>query len=474
MTMPHDTQPEITRQVAGELRKVPVFADLPEDQLDWLAERFEEVRLEPGAVFMRPGDPVEHLVVLIEGELRWHRNDMPDGPSFTSRAIQVTGLLPYSRLTRAEGTGRAILPSRTLRLHKDHFPEMLRLMPELGRRLVALMSDRIREMTRLETQHEKLMALGKLSAGLAHELNNPASAARRSASGLLEALEAIRDASLRLLQYPLTNAQKEAIARFEVEAAHRAPATSSDPLEISDREERLTKWLEDRGVAEPWKIASLLAESCIEPAELEGLAAEIGSAVIAPALERVARLLAIYGLVREIDNSTRRISELVSAVKEYSYMDQSPVQEVDIRRGLENTLLIFGYRFKSGVTVVRDYAPDLPRVCAHGGELNQVWTNLIDNALDAMAGKGELRVRTVRDPDGVLVEIGDTGQGIPPEIQARIFDPFFTTKGVGEGTGLGLDTACRIIRNHHGTIRVESKLGDTRFQVRLPLTQPRV
>ncbi|MGH9474030.1 MAG: Crp/Fnr family transcriptional regulator, partial [Terriglobales bacterium] len=177
MTMPHDTQPEITRQVAGELRKVPVFADLPEDQLDWLAERFEEVRLEPGAVFMRPGDPVEHLVVLIEGELRWHRNDMPDGPSFTSRAIQVTGLLPYSRLTRAEGTGRAILPSRTLRLHKDHFPEMLRLMPELGRRLVALMSDRIREMTRLETQHEKLMALGKLSAGLAHELNNPASAA---------------------------------------------------------------------------------------------------------------------------------------------------------------------------------------------------------------------------------------------------------------------------------------------------------
>ncbi|MGH9402787.1 MAG: sensor histidine kinase [Terriglobia bacterium] len=474
MTMPHDTQPEITRQVAGELRKVPVFADLPEDQLDWLAERFEEVRLEPGAVFMRPGDPVEHLVVLIEGELRWHRNDMPDGPSFTSRAIQVTGLLPYSRLTRAEGTGRAILPSRTLRLHKDHFPEMLRLMPELGRRLVALMSDRIREMTRLETQHEKLMALGKLSAGLAHELNNPASAARRSASGLLEALEAIRDASLRLLQYPLTNAQKEAIARFEVEAAHRAPATSSDPLEISDREERLMKWLEDRGVAEPWKIASLLAESCIEPAELEGLTGEIGNAVIAPAIERVARLLAIYGLVREIDNSTRRISELVSAVKEYSYMDQSPVQEVDIRRGLENTLLIFGYRFKSGVTVVRDYAPDLPRVCAHGGELNQVWTNLIDNALDAMAGKGELRVRTARDPDGVLVEIGDTGPGVPPEIQARIFDPFFTTKGVGEGTGLGLDTACRIIRNHHGTIRVESKLGDTRFQVRLPLTQPRV
>ena len=470
--MPHDLQPEMIHQVADELRKVDVFADLPEDQLAWLAERFEEVRLEAGTIFTRPGDPIEHLVVLLEGEIRWQRNDMPDGPSFTARAVQVTGLLPYSRLTRAEGTGRAILPTRALRLHKDHFPEMLRRMPELGKRLVALMSDRIRETTRLETQHEKLMALGKLSAGLAHELNNPASAARRAASGLVEALEAVRDASLRLMQYPLTNAQREAIARFEVDAAHRAPATSSNPLEISDREERLTKWLEDRGVAEPWKIVPALGESCLEPAELEGLAAEIGNAVIAPALARVARILAIYGLVREIDNSTRRISDLVCAVKEYSYMDQASSQEVDVRRGLENTLLIFGHRLKSGVTVVREYAPDLPRIGARGGELNQVWTNLIDNALDAMGEKGELRVRTAREPGGILVEIGDTGPGIPPAVLPRIFDPFFTTKGVGEGTGLGLDTACRIIRNHHGTIRAESKPGDTRFQVRLPLTQP--
>jgi signal transduction histidine kinase len=470
--MPHDVQLEVIQRVVGELRNVDVFADLPEDQLAWLAERLEEARLEPGTIFMRPGDPVEHLVVLLEGEIRWQRNDTPDGPSFTARAVQVTGLLPYSRLTRAAGTGRAVLPTRMLRLHKAHFPEMLRRMPELGKRLVALMSDRIREITRLETEHEKLLALGKLSAGLAHELNNPASAARRAASSLLEALEAVRDASLRLLQHPLTNMQKEAIARFEIDAAHRAPATSSNPLEISDRESRLTEWLEVRGVAEPWKMAPVLAESCIEPAELEGLAAEIGNAVMGPALERVSKILAIYGLVREIDNSTRRISELVAAVKEYSYMDQAPSQEVDVRQGLENTLLIFGHRLKSGVTVARNYAPDLPRICARGGELNQVWTNLIDNALDAMNGKGELRIRTARDPEGILVEIGDTGPGIPPEIQPRIFDPFFTTKGVGEGTGLGLDTACRIIRNHHGAIRVESKPGDTRFQVRLPLTQP--
>ncbi len=470
--MPEKPGSETIQTILSELHNIAVFADLPEDQLTWLAEHFEEVRLQPGAVYLRQGDPVEYLVVVVEGEVRYQRQDVPDGPFFTMQAGQVTGLLPYSRLTRASGTGRAIVQTRILRLHKDHFPEMLRRMPELGKRLVALMSDRIREATRLETQHEKLMALGKLSAGLAHELNNPASAARRSASSLLEAIDAVRDASLRLLQHPLTNMQREAIARFEADAAHRAPNTSSNPLEVSDREERLTEWLEARGVAEAWKIAPVLAESCIEPTELEGLAAEIGNAVMGPALARAARILAIYGLVREIDNSTRRISDLVSAVKEYSYMDQAASQEVDIQKGLENTLLIFGYRFKGGVTVTRIYAPDLPRICARGSELNQVWTNLIDNALDAMGEAGELRVRTAREPDGILVEIGDTGPGIPPEIQPRIFDPFFTTKGVGEGTGLGLDTACRIIHNHHGTIKVESKPGDTRFQVRLPLTQP--
>ncbi|HUI42158.1 MAG TPA: ATP-binding protein [Terriglobia bacterium] len=464
---------EQSQSVVDELRKVAVFADLPEDQLAWLGERFEQIRFEPGQVFAHEGEPVEYLVVLLEGELRLQRHDAPDGPAFRVVAGQVSGLLPYSRLTHYRATGRAVLPSRMLRLHKDHFPEMLRRMPELGKRLVALMSDRIRETTRLETQHEKLMALGKLSAGLAHELNNPAAAARRAAGSLLEALEAVRDASLRLLQHPLTNQQREAIARFEREAGRQAPSISPNPLELSDREERITQWLEARRVQEAWKIAPVLAESCVETSGLEVLAGEIGDAVLGPALARVASILVIYGLVREIDNSTCRISELVRVVKEYSYMDQAPIQEVDIHQGLDNTLLIFGHRLKGGVTLQRDYASDLPRVCAYGGELNQVWTNLIDNALDAMEENGALRIRTARELDGVLVEIGDTGPGIPADVQARIFDPFFTTKGVGDGTGLGLDTACRIVRNLHGNIHVESKPGDTRFQVRLPLTQPR-
>jgi signal transduction histidine kinase len=469
----HEISSEQIQSVVDDLRKVSVFADLPEDQLAWLAERFKELRLEPGEVFAREGDPIEHLIVLLEGELRLQRQDVPDGPIFTITAGHVSGLLPYSRLTHYSGSGRAVLASRVLRLHKDNFPEMLQRMPELGKRLVALMSDRIRETTRLETQREKLVALGKLSAGLAHELNNPAAAARRASSSLLEALEAVRDASLQLLQQPLTSAQREVIARFERETWQNVPSISPDPLELSDREERVAEWLEAHRVQGAWKIAPVLAEWCVEIDKLTELVGEIGDAVLGPALARITSILVIYGLVREIDNSTRRISDLVRAIKEYSYMDRAPFQELDIHQGIENTLLIFGHRLKGGMTLVRDYASDLPRVCAHGGELNQVWTNLIDNALDAMGTQGELRVRTARDIDGVLVEIGDNGPGIPKEIQARIFDPFFTTKGVGDGTGLGLDTACRIIRNHHGTIRVESQPGDTRFQVRLPLTQPR-
>jgi signal transduction histidine kinase len=464
---------EQVRSVVGELRKIAVFADLPEDQLAWLAQRFEEVRVDSGQVYAREGDPLDYLVVILEGEIRIQRHDLPDGPSFTAVAGQVTGLLPFSRLTHYVGTARTVHPTRVLRLHRNHFPELLQSMPELSRRLVALMSDRIRETTRLETQHDKLMALGKLSAGLAHELNNPAAAARRAASSLLEALEAVRDASLRLLQHPLTNQQREAIAALEREAGQHLPSISPNPLDLSDREDRLTEWLDARGVPEAWKIAPVLAEWCVDITRLEALAAETGDAVLGPALMRIVRILVIYGLVREIDNSTRRISELVHAVKEYSYMDQASLQEVDIRQGLDNTLQIFGHRLKGGVTARRDYDSDLPRVCAYGSELNQVWTNLIDNALDAMGSEGELRIRTARDLDGVLVEIGDNGPGIPPEIQPRIFDPFFTTKGVGEGTGLGLDTARRIVRNHHGSIRVESKPGDTRFQVHLPLTQPR-
>jgi signal transduction histidine kinase len=357
---------------------------------------------------------------------------------------------------------------------------MCQRMPPLIGRLVAVLTDRVREVTRMDEQREKLASLGKLSAGLAHELNNPAAAARRAASGLAELLATARENNVRLNRFALTPQQREYIARFERDTGKRAAQgpVSLPPLEQSDREEQLSGWLEAHQVQDAWKLAPVLVEAGVDSRELDLLVEHIGPEPLSEVFGRVAALLTAATLVREIEHSTARISELVKAIKEYSYMDQAPEQEVDIHSGLDSTLTIMAYKIKkAGVAVAREYDRSLPRICAYGSELNQVWTNLIDNAVDAMSGNGtgsmkQLTVRTAHDPVGVLVEIADTGSGIPPEVQNRIYDPFFTTKPVGEGTGLGLDAVSRIVRKHRGDIRVDSKPGDTRFQVRLPLTRP--
>ena len=469
------TENQLARFVS-DLRTIAVFADFPQEDLEWIAERMDEVRYEAGHVYGREGDPVDFLVVLLEGELQVER---PNAPTVIVEHGTVTGLLPYSRLTQFRGTARAVLPSRALRLHKKYFADMLHRSPLLGQRLVGLMSDRIREITRLETQQEKLMALGKLSAGLAHELNNPAAAARRASQTLREAMESVRGASMKLLKYAVTDEQRETLLDFEqglvkkIQSVDAQSLISRDPLEANNREEEILSFLEQHNVAEPWKIAPILAEAGVRRADLENLVAVAGSELMSNGLKRVSLIITIFGLIQEIDNSTRRISDLVTAIKRYSYMDQAPMQEVDLHEDLENTLKIFGHWLKSGITVKREYDANLPRVCAFGSELNQVWTNLFDNAIDAMEGKGELRIHTARELDHVLVEIGDNGPGIPKEIQSRIFEPFFTTKKVGDGTGLGLDTSMRIIRRHHGSIDVKSQPGDTRFRIRLPIQQPK-
>jgi signal transduction histidine kinase len=464
---------ETGKSLIDDLRKIDVFSDLPQEHLAWLVEKFEEIRLQPGEIVVREGEPADHLTVILEGEIRLERGSGADTLMYRGFAGQVTGVLPYSRLTHYGGTGRAVLPTRIARLHKNVFPEMLQRMPQLGQRLVAIMSDRIRESARIETQRDKMMALGKLSAGLAHELNNPAAAAQRATASLRETLETVRDASIRLARHALSIEQRELILHFERKAGQYTPTIPADPLAQSDREERITAWLEARRVPDAWKIAPVLADVGVEIPKLESLASQVGDAVLADAVVRIASLVTIARLIGEIENSTKRISDLVRAIKEYSYMDQADMQEVDLHQGLESTLTILHHRLKNGIKVVRTYDEKLPRICAFGGELNQVWTNLISNAIEAMQGKGELRVRTARDLDRVLVEIGDNGPGISPDVLPHIFEPFFTTKSVGEGTGLGLDTVGRIIRNHHGEIRVSSKPGDTRFQVCLPITQPK-
>lgn len=471
--MPEDVNTENTRRLMDDLRRVEIFSDLSQEALGWLAEKFKEVHLRPGEVFIQAGDPAESLFVILEGEIRFQLSGGPDSPVYRATAGNVTGLLPYSRMTQYRGTGQAVLPTRGLALHRNFFPEMLQRMPELGQRFVGLLADRIRETTRVETQRDKLAALGKLSAGLAHELNNPAAAAQRATASLRETLETVRDASIRLARHALSPEERETILRFEREAGEGQPTIPVDPLAQSDREERIISWLERRQVLDPWKIAPVLADVGVDLPSLESLAAEVGETVLNDALIRITSLVSVMRLISEIEQSTKRISDLVRAVKEYSHMDRPAMQETDVHQGLENTLTILGHQLKRGIHVVREYEKGLPLICAYGGELNQVWTNLIDNAIEAMHGQGELRVRTARDIDRILVEICDNGPGIPADVLPHIFDPFFTTKGVGEGTGLGLDTACRIVRNHHGEIRVSSRPGDTRFQIYLPVEQPK-
>jgi signal transduction histidine kinase len=348
------------------------------------------------------------------------------------------------------------------------FPDLIQKMPELAKRLVGVMADRIREATRLEQQRDRLASLGKLSAGLAHELNNPASAAKRAAAQLRDILKRIKDASHELGRRELTPAQKSEIEKLEASFVQR-DEPPPDALTISDLEDQIDSLLRSHGQNDLWQLAADLAQRGIQPSALESLFENLDPATARAALVRIAAVVEVASLLKEIESSTARISDLVHAIKEYTYMDQSPVQNVDIVKSLETTLTILNHKLKRGVTVQRNYQPIPLLVNSFGSELNQVWTNLIDNAIDAMNGNGELRVRTYRDDGCVVVEIHDNGSGISPEVETHIFEPFFTTKGVGEGTGLGLDTVQRIVKKHRGTIQVTSKPGDTLFQVWLPL-----
>jgi signal transduction histidine kinase len=453
---------------SSELLRFSAFADLPEDQIAWFLSQTREQNLKAGEVYARQGDPPDTMFVLLEGEFEWRGEFGGEIVVIAGKVGDVTGALPYSRMKQFTVTGRAVSASRILRFPASLFPDLIQKMPELAKRLVGVMADRVREATRLEQQRDRLAALGKLSAGLAHELNNPASAAKRAAAQLRDTLKSIKDASHELGRRELTPTQKAEIEKLESSFIEREEPPP-DALTMSDLEDQIDSLLRSHGQNDLWQLAAELAQRGIKPLALESLFENLEAATARAALVRIAASVEIANLLKEIENSTSRISDLVRAIKEYTFMDQSPVQNVDVVKSLETTLTILNHKLKRGVAVQRDYDPVPLLVNSFGSELNQVWTNLIDNAIDAMSGKGELRLRTYRDDGCVVVEIRDNGPGILPEIKAHIFEPFFTTKGVGEGTGLGLDTVQRIVRKHKGSIHVNSKPGDTRFQVSLPI-----
>jgi signal transduction histidine kinase len=452
----------------SDLLRVPVFADLPDDQIAWFLSQAQELHLKAGEFYSRQGDPADAMFVILEGHLQGRGELNGETIVFDLEPGDVTGILPFSRMKQFTVGQRAETDSRALRFPASLFPDLIQKMPELTKRLVGLMSDRIREVTRLEQQRDRLASLGKLSAGLAHELNNPASAARRAASQLREILKKIKSASLELGRRDLTSAQKAEIEKLEALFTQK-DVVPPDALTASDLEDQIDSLLRSHGQNDLWQLAADLARRSIKPEVLESLFASLDADTARAALVRIAASVEVASLLHEIESSTTRISDLVGAIKEYTYMDQAKLHNVDIVKGLETTLTILNHKLKQGVAVQRDYQRVPLVVNSFGSELNQVWTNIIDNAIDAMRGKGELRVRTYRDGSCVVVEIGDNGPGISPEVQPHIFEPFFTTKGVGEGTGLGLDTVQRIVKKHRGNIQVSSKPGDTRFQVWLPL-----
>ncbi len=457
-------------EVSELLRRIPAFADLPDDQIAWFLSQSEELSLKAGAAYAREGEPADAMFVLLEGDFQW-RGELA-GETFVRelKAGEITGVLPFSRMKKFTLTGRAITDARVLRFPARLLPELVQKMPELASRLVGVMSDRIREATRFEQQRDRLAALGKLSAGLAHELNNPASAAKRATSQLRDILKRVRDASLELGRRTLTAEQKSEIEKLEASLT-QVDGPPPDPLAASALEDQIDSLLRSHGQNDLWQLAADLAHRNFKPELLEQLFATLDAGTARAALVRISSTVEISGLLNEIESSTSRISDLVGAIKEYTFMDQAPVQNVDIVKTLETTLTILNHKLKHGVVVQRDYQKIPFLVNSFGSELNQVWTNIIDNAIDAMGGKGKLRVRTYREDKCVVVEIADDGPGISPEIQPHIFEPFFTTKGVGEGTGLGLDTVQRIVKKHRGNIQVSSKPGDTRFQVWLPLAE---
>ena len=454
-----------------ELRVVEMFADLRADELAWIAAHCERVVLAPGQLLLVSGQPAEWMFIGIQGTVEVRREQLGASvPAYVFHAGDVAGVIPYSRMKEFVGNGRAATPAVVARFPRTLFPELLRRAPALAPRFVALLADRVRDATRREAQLERLLALGKLSAGIAHELNNPVSAIIHS---FAEAGRRLHHRGELVADLVRCGASPEMLQRL---ASLRPTADALDPIAHSDRLDAVDAWLRQLGLAEPWSDAATFVDAGFDVADLEAAIANLPNAARRAALRWLESGLALEALFTSAQRAGNRVAEIVDAVKGYTNRDRGrDMSDVDLRDGLDATIALFASRFRErGVALERELDIPLPRLRAYPGDLNQAWSHLIDNALDAvtpLGAKGRVLVRAWPEDGAVLVEIRDNGPGIPDALQERVFEPFFTTKEPGHGTGLGLDIARRIITDlHGGELTLESEPGDTRFLVRLPLT----
>ncbi|MCB2380535.1 GHKL domain-containing protein [Hymenobacter sp. BT635] len=453
-----------------DLLAVPTFVGLPPETLNWLLGHGEQRVFAPDEVVVQPGDEAHYMMAVLSGGLQYYdvRNGQRE-PIFRVDAGHISGVLPYSRLRTVSGYGLAVGRTVLFLLHRNFFPELEQVSPELVQRLVSLMSDRARDEARGQERDEKLRALGKLAAGLAHELNNPAAAIARGAEALRERATAKPSLLLNLVQHCPTPAALEALTSLAVPG--ESPTGVMSALACADREDEIADWLEAQGIPDGYRLAAGLMEAGLTLEQLQPVGAALPPAALPAAFAWLEGQLTMMRLIHDVQESGARISTLVQNVKTYSHMDRGgDYATLELKTGLESTLNILGFALRAkNIRLVRDYAPQLPAIHGQVSSLNQVWTNLLDNAIDALPVGGEITLRTSLEGNFVRVFVIDNGSGIAPEVLPRIFEPFYTTKQAGEGTGLGLDIAQRIVRNHGGRLEVHSQPGRTEFCVWLPV-----
>jgi signal transduction histidine kinase len=462
--------------IVAALSTIEALQGLTEEEFTWLATHGTERFGKDGELIFSQGTPPEHLMFILQGEVIVKRHSSSPVSVLIGQTGRITGKTPFSRIKAWNADGRSSGDTWILELHDSHFPELLTAIPSMTQRVVRLLLDRNREYTRAEEQIGKLAALNKLAANLAHELNNPASAAKSAASHLLSTAEGLPErASYRVGMALGTddrlNAYLDWLSRLRSAVSHGRQ--TPDAVDAASLEDSLINWLEEKQFAEAWKFAPMLAEANVQLSSLQELERLVPADKLCVAMSDAMAALEREASLLLVSEAADRIFRLVTAVKDYSYMDRQPIQDVNVAGSLDTVLHIFQPRL-AGITIKRLYSPDVPLLQAYGSELNQAWAALIENSLDAMGDSGTLTLSTKLQGKTILVEITDTGHGIAEECANRVFEPFFTTKPFGKGLGLGLDTVQRVIQKHFGAVAFDSNPQETTFHVRLPLDRAEV